>query len=75
MKKSTQEKHKAGIDNATEIVICDTLDERTLRSWQVKQSIELPVNLSVLHALQCIERIKGFLPASIWVVPRFFSSL
>ncbi|MDF3003315.1 MAG: hypothetical protein K0Q48_3434, partial [Bacillota bacterium] len=32
MKKSNREKRKAGIGNATEIAICDTLDERTLRS-------------------------------------------
>jgi len=38
MKKSNQEKRKAGIDNATEIVICDTPDERTLRSRQVERS-------------------------------------
>lgn len=37
MKKSNREKHKAGIGNATEIAICDTLDERTLRSRQVQQ--------------------------------------
>ncbi len=37
MKKSSQEKRKAGIDNVTEIVICDTLEERTLRSWQVQR--------------------------------------
>ena len=41
MKKSNREKRKAGSDNATEIVICDTLDERTLRSWQVEQCVSL----------------------------------
>jgi hypothetical protein len=38
MKKSNREKRKAGIGNATEIAICDTLDERTLRSRQVQQN-------------------------------------
>ena len=39
MKKSNQERHKAGIGNATEIAICDTPDERTLRSRQVQRII------------------------------------
>ena len=66
MKKSNREKRKAGIGNATEIAICDTLDERTLRSRQVQQNSkpgsslgEILVNLSVLHTLQCIKRIKA----------------
>ena len=71
MKKSNQERHKAGIGNATEIAICDTPDERTLRSRQVQRkpkteqafwllkSFRNLVNLPVLHALQCIERIKA----------------
>ena len=37
MKKSNREKRKAGIGNVTEIAICDTLDERTLRSRQVER--------------------------------------
>jgi len=41
MKKSNREKRKAGSGNATEIAICDTPDERTLRSRQVQQMREI----------------------------------
>jgi len=68
MRKSNREKRKAGIGNATEIAICDTLEERTPLSRQVQQisgvkivyiTIPVPVNLPVLHTLQCIKRIKA----------------
>lgn len=58
MKKSNREKRKAGIGNVTEIAICDTPEERTLRSRQVQRTSVL-VSLPVLHALQCIERIQA----------------